>query len=592
MRGSFKGGYEGTYLTRFANAFGAPNVASMASVCYVPRVHGNVLTYGYNPVPDYANPPACIMVWGANLAATRIGEYEQTVQAVNAGSKLIVIDPRKIELADRAAVWVQPRPGSDLALALGMINWIITDGLYDKAFVQNWTEGFEQLKDHCQQYTPDVVERLTWVKAAAIKKAAALYATHKPGVIQIGNAIDHNMNNVQTARAIAILRAITGNLGVPGGEVACSSTGILNPLGSAELDLRHKIPKAERAKRLDAATGMLPMAYYALPQTIVKAVLHAEPYPVHAVFIQGGNMLLTYSNAQEVYQAFNKMDFLAVADMFMTPTAAMADVVLPVGTYLEFNDIVAPPYYPVAQVQQKVAQVGECRSDYEIMRGLAEHLDLEEYFWEKETECLDFVLEPAGLTFEEFREIGVLQGEMEYRKHERDGFSTPSGKVELFSDRLKEWGFDPLPVYREPEGMPLSAPELAGEFPLVLTSWKSVPFRHSGGRQIAVLRDAHPDPVVWLHPDTAHQYGINDGDWVDIETQQGRIRQQAYVTPDIAPRVAGVDYAWWFPEQGPENLYGWQAANINCLTDDHVPDGSEMGTPTLRGILCKISKTK
>jgi len=592
MRGSFKGGFQGTYLARFANAFGAPNIASMASVCYVPRVHGSVLTYGYTPVPDYANPPACIVVWGANLAETRIGEYEQTVQALDKGAKLIVVDPRRIDLAQRAAIWLQPRPGSDLALALGMINSIITDGLYDKAFVRDWTVGFEELKEHVHKYAPDIVEGITWVKAADIKKAAALYATHKPGVIQIGNAIDHNMNNVQTARAVAILRAITGNLGVPGGEVACSSTGILNPLGSPELDLRDKISKEERAKRLDAATGMLPMAYYALPQTIVKAVLHADPYPIHAGFIQGGNMLLTYSNAQEVYQAFKRMDFLAVADMFMTPTAAMADIVLPVGTYLEFNDIVAPPYYPVVQVQQKVAQVGECRSDYEIMRGLAERLDLAEYFWEKETECLDFILEPAGLTFEEFREIGVLQGEKEYRKHERDGFATPSGKAELFSDRLKEWGFDPIPVYREPEGMPLSAPDLVEEFPLVLTSWKSAPFRHSGGRQIAPLRDAHPNPVVWLHPDTARRHGIGDGDWVDIETKQGRIKQQAHVTADIDPRVAGVDYAWWFPEEGPEGQYGWHEANINMLTADHVPAGSEMGTPTLRGIVCKISKAK
>jgi anaerobic selenocysteine-containing dehydrogenase len=590
MRGSFKGGFQGTYLARFANAFGSPNIASMAPMCYVPRVHGSVLTYGYTPVPDYANPPACIVVWGANLAETRIGEYEQTVQALNKGSKLIVIDPRRIELADRAALWVQPRPGSDLALALGMINWIIADGLYDKDFVRNWTVGFEELKDHVQQYTPDVVEGITWVKAADIKKAAALYATHKPGVIQIGNAIDHTMNNVQTARAIAILRAITGNLGVPGGELACSFPTILNPFGSPEIDLRHNISKEERAKRLDAMTGMLPMAYYALPQTVVKAVLHGDPYPIHAGFIQGGNMLLTYSNAQEVYQAFTKLDFLAVADMFMTPTAVLADIVLPVGTYLEFDDVVAPPYYPVVQVQQKVAQVGECRSDYEIIRGLAERLDLEEYFWEKETECLDFILHPAGLTFEEFRQIEVLQGEKEYRKHERDGFSTPSGKAELYSARLKEWGFDPLPVYREPEGMPLSAPELVQEYPLVLTSWKSAPFRHSGGRQIAPLRDAHPNPVIWLHPETARQYGIMDGDRVHIETKRGRITQQAHVTTDIDPRVAGVDYAWWFPEQGPERLYSWAEANINVLTDDHVPVGSEMGTPTLRGILCKISK--
>ena len=208
MRGSFKGGFQGTYLARLANAFGSPNIASMASVCYVPRVHGSMLTHGYTPVPDYDYPPSCIVVWGANLAETRIGEYEQTVRALDRGAKLIIIDPRRIALSERADIWVQPRPGSDLALALGMINVIINEGLFDKAFVHNWTVGFEELKDHVQQYPPDVVEGITWAKASDIKRVASFYATHKPAVIQLGNAIDHTSNNVQTARAVAILRAM------------------------------------------------------------------------------------------------------------------------------------------------------------------------------------------------------------------------------------------------------------------------------------------------------------------------------------------------------------------------------------------------
>ncbi|UCD70661.1 MAG: molybdopterin-dependent oxidoreductase [Syntrophobacterales bacterium] len=589
MSGSFKGGFQGAYLARFANAFGSPNIATMASVCYAPRVNGSMLTHGYYPVPDYEYPPGCIVVWGANLAATRIGEYEQTVRALQGGSRLIVIDPRRIDLSDRADIWVQPRPGSDLALALGMINSIINEDLYDKAFVHNWTVGFKELVDHVQKYPPEVVEGITWVKATDIKQAAALYAANKPAIIQLGNAIDHNGNNFQTARAISLLRALTGNLGVPGGELSCSFPGILSSRGSPELDLRDKISKEERDKRLGAKTGLVPRIFSVLPQTIVKAILHGDPYPIHAGFIQGGNMVLTYSNVTQVYRAFKKIDFLAVADMFMTPTAALADIVLPVGTYLEFDNIAAPPYYPVAQVQQKVAHVGDCRSDYEILRDLAHRLDIGEYFWESEKDCLDYILQPAGLTFEEFRHIGVLQGQKEYSKHERDGFATPSGKVELFSSQLNEWGFDPLPTYHEPPETPHSAPELAKEYPLVLTSWKSGAFRHSGGRQIASLRATQPDPFMWIHPDTARTYSIADGDWVDIETKRGHIRQKAHLTEAIDPRVVGVDYAWWFPERGSADLYGWSEANINILTDDKPPYGREMGTPNLRGILCKIS---
>ena len=153
------------------------------------------------------------------MAETRIGEHKQTVSALERGSKLIVIDPRRIDLSNRADIWIQPRPGSDLALALGMINVIINDGLYDETFVNNWTVGFDALKVHIKSYPPEVVEQITWVKDRDIRRAATLYATSHPAIIQLGNAIDHNINNFQTARAVSILRAITGNIGVPGGEI-------------------------------------------------------------------------------------------------------------------------------------------------------------------------------------------------------------------------------------------------------------------------------------------------------------------------------------------------------------------------------------
>ncbi|UCG08897.1 MAG: molybdopterin-dependent oxidoreductase, partial [Desulfobacterales bacterium] len=295
--------------------------------------------------------------------------------------------------------------------------------------------------------------------------------------------------------------------------------------------------------------------------------------------------------AQEAYQALLKLDFLAVGDMFMTPTAALADIVLPVATYLEFDDIVAPPYsLPMALVQQKVTSVAECRSDFEILRDLARKLELGEYFWNKEEEHLDFVLGPSDISFNEFRKIGVLAGNKHYQSYQSQGFSTPSGKVELYSSQLKEWGFDPLPTHHELPETPLSAPELAKEYSLVFTSWKAGVYRHSGGRQISSLRNTHPDPMVWIHPDTAGQQGIADGDRVYIETKRGRIRQKARLTKDIDPRVVGIDYGWWFPESGPQNLYEWAEANINILTDDSPPYGREMGTPNLRGILCKIRK--
>lgn len=590
MRGSFKGGFQGTYLARFANLLGSPNIASMASVCYVPRVHGSMFTHGYSPVPDYDYPPECIVVWGSNLAETRIGEHHQTKEAIHRGSKLIVIDPRRTQLAGNANLWIQPRPGSDLALALGLLNVIIFQELYDENFVGNWTEGFDQLKQHVMDYPPEVVEKITWVKANRIREFAELYASSSPAVIQLGNAIDHNGNNFQTARAVSILRAITGNLGIPGGEVRCSPPGILSPMGSPELDLRDELSEAQREKRLNAADHMLPINFYTLPQTITEAILENQPYAIRGGFIQGGNILLSYTNAQRTYEALKKLDFLAVADLFMTPTAALADIILPVTSFFEFDSISFPPYYPVAQIQQKVADIHNCRSDYDILRDISRILGWGEFFWDTEEECMNEVLKPVGLTFEEFRKIGVLTGKKTYRQHEKGGFNTPSGKVELFSSRLAEWGFDPLPNYVEPEETSHSAPELAEAYPYVLTSWKTGPFRHSSGRQIPALREIQSDPLVWIHPDTANQHDIAQDDWVLIETERGKIRQKATITEDICPWVVGVDYAWWFPERTSDSLYGWAESNINILTDDPVPRGREMGTPNLRGFLCKISK--
>ena len=184
----------------------------------------------------------------------------------------------------------------------------------------------------------------------------------------------------------------------------------------------------------------------------------------------------------------------------------------------------------------------------------------------------------------------MLVGSKQYRSYQSQGFPTPSGKVELYSSQLKEWGFDPLPIYYEPPETPYSAPELTREYPLVFTSGKRGCYRHSGGRQIASLRGSNPEPVTYIHPQTADRLGIADGDWVYIETKRGRIRQRAILLPDIDPRVVAVDYAWWFPEDGAADLYGWAKSNINILTDDKPPFNRETGSSSLRGIICKVYK--
>ena len=588
LRGAAKGMQE-DYMSRFSQLFGTPNIASMAYVCFVPRKNASKVTYGYFARPDYEHPPACLMLWGMSPFDTRIGEYRQITEALDKGTKLIVIDPSRNKLTDRAEMWLQLRPGSDLALALGMINVIVNETLYDADFVSNWTVGFDKLKTHVQDYPPEKVAEITWVPAETIRAAARFYATTKPGSIQCGNGIDFGINNFQTARASDILRAITGNLGIPGGDLKWSPVPVL-ARHAPQLSLRDKVSPEMRARRISIKDGLIPLVKYALPQTIVKAISYGDPYPIRAAYIQGGNVLLSYANSKEVYKALNQLDFLVVSDLWMTPTAALADVVLPVASFLECDGVLKPEYYEIASVQQKVAQVGECRSDYDILKDLAKKTVSEGYFWENITECLDIMVAAAGITFEEFREIGVFAGAKLYRHYEKENFQTPSGKVELYSSQLKEWGFDPLPTYYEYPETPYSDPELATEYPLIFTSRKLQCYRHTDGRQLATLRGTHPEPLVRIHPETANTLGITDGNWVYIETRRGRIKQKAALSADTDPRVVEVDYGWWFPERGNADLYGWAEANVNILTSDRPPFSKEMGSPVFRGTLCKVYK--
>ena len=580
-------GYQEAYLRRLANTFGTPNIVSNGHVCFIPLWQSALITCGFFPIPDNNYPPSCIIAWGYNTLETSINDAESTRRALENGTKLIVIDPQDVGFANQANIWLQPKPSSDLALVLGMINVIINEGLFDKAFVNKWMVGFDKLTAHVQDYSPEIVEKICWVPAKKIAEAARLYANSKPAAIQRGNALEHNINSFQAARAIVILSAITGNLGVPGGDVGWSNLQILQRK-SPELTLSNELPKSMHEKRIGTECGFIPGFSDVPNQLVIKAILEEDPYPVRAAYIQGANALLSYPNGAKSFQALNKLHFTVVSDMFMTPTAELADIILPVASFLEFDSIFAAPVSPIAQIQQKVAKIGECWPDYKILNELAKKMGLGKYFWDDERESLDFILKPYGIMFEEFKNIGHIQRVKEYRKYESSGFETPSGKVEIYSSRLKQWGFDPLFTYREPSETPLDNNGLPGEYPLILTSCKLGCFRHSAGKNISTLRGMHPDPIVKIHPTTAEELGITDGDYVYIETRQGKIRQKAMLTTKIDPRVVIVDYGWWFPEYGVSELYGWKEANINMLTDHEPPFSSEIGSNNLRGIPCKV----
>jgi anaerobic selenocysteine-containing dehydrogenase len=507
--------------------------------------------------------------------------------ALENGAKLVVIDPRKTEPASRAHLWLKLRPGSDGALAMGIMKVIIEEKLYDEDFVARWTSGFDQLEEHVKSYHLQDVEKVTWVPQEQIEEVARLYAKTKPATIQWGNALDQSINSFQTCRAISILRAITGNLAIPGGEIPITRSPITRP---GRFMLLREFPR--KAERTIGNEFKLAMRSAFIPrQSLVKAILAEKPYPVKAGLFFATNPLLTYPNAGETYQALMKLDFVVVADLFMTPTAAIADIVLPAATGCEYDEIgLYPPFYGDIRAYPKLVEPpGECWSDMKMINELAKRLGLKEYFWDDEREALDLILKPSGLSFDDFKQKRLLGGKKEYRQYEKDGFRTPSSKVEIYSKQLEDLGYSPLPLYQELSQSAFGSPEPAGEYPLLLTSAKERPFAHSAYRNIASLRKIKSEPVVELNPETAHQAGLEEGDWVYIETRRGRIMQKLQLSAELDPRVAVASYGWWFPEE-PANLYGWSNSNINMLTESEPPYEPTLGSVELRGIPCRVCK--
>ena len=581
-------GFGDCIMVRLANAFGSPNISWQGHVCAIPKFRAEEMTHGF-PLPAAKEESlGCMVFWASNTANTLFHSYRKVLKSISKDTRIVVIDPGEIAIARKADFWLKVRPGSDLALALGIINVIINENLYDQDYVAKWTVGFDELRTHIQDYPPEKVAEITWIDAETIKDVARLIAQHGPVRIDAGNGLEHNINSFQANRALCILRAITGSLGTPG-TVSQNAPVPFVKRRSAELELWKALPEEAWRNRVSAGFNHLPTVRYVTPESIMKAIMEGEPYPIRNVYIHACNSLVTHPNARYNYQALNKVEFLTVADIFMTPTAALADVVLPAASYLECEGI---SILGGLQVQQRVIRLGECRSNYETLYGLAEKLGLTEHFFSTEEGWWDNILEPAGMTFSQLRQSGMVTNEGQYGQFQLDKFNTPSGKVELYSSRLAEWGFDPLPIYYEPPETPYSAPELAREYPLIFTSAKSTAYTHSCDRQIKSLRRTHPEPLTSVHPETAGKLGIKNGDWVYIETKRGRIKQKAKLSAKVDPRVVIVDFGWWFPEKEASELYGWAEANVNILTDNAPPHNREMGSTNLRGILCKVYRAE
>ncbi|MBW2096220.1 MAG: molybdopterin-dependent oxidoreductase [Deltaproteobacteria bacterium] len=578
-------------IYRFANLFGTPNVLTAGHFCYGPRIATSILTCGTNPIVDYENHPRCIMVWGNNVVISNPDCYkgEPFSRALDAGAKLIAVDPRLTRIAARADVWLPLRPGTDAALALGMLHVIIEEELYEKDFVENHVHGWEPFVQRVEEYPLDRVEEVTWVPAQKIRDAARLFATTKPAAIQWGVAIEQQVNCADNDRLLMFLMGITGNIDVPGGQVLFKPPGIRNV---GHFGAHRMLPDTQREKRLGGDRFRLAGNFAIInPKCVWDAILEEKPYPVKTLFFISSNPLMTRGNAAEVYRALEKVEFMVVSDFFMTPTAEMADIVLPAATWLEM-DYIGDFWKRHGYIlpRRKVIQVGECRSDHEMLNDLGHRVGQGEHWWDNFEQALDWILEPIGITWQDFKKMDYIRGDLLYQKYETRGFSTPTRKFEIYSTVLESMGYDPLPQYREPPESPYSTPELYRKFPYILITGRRLPgFFHTENRQVPWLRELHRDPVVEIHPDTAMKEGIQEGDWVTIESPRGRVRQRAKFFAGMDPRIVSAEHGWWFPEKEDPG-HGWDESNINMLTDNaYKACDPAMGATHVRTLLCRIS---
>ena len=586
------------WVRRFTNILGTPNRLGYPHNCYSPMIAVGLLTYGSDFRYELEHS-RCTVAWGCAITHSRpCMDGRRFIDAYKNGCKVISVDPYLTPMAAKSDMWLQIRPGTDCAMALAWLNLIIQEKLYDKEFVDRWTYGFEELAERIVPFTPQWAETITWVPAEKIAKAARMYATTRPASIFPGLPTNFGINSTNTLRSIWLLPAITGNVDTPGANLFWDRP--------YSLDHVRKMLGYDRITRQawENSVGDFPLLAKVFPaagHAGWRAVLTGEPYPIKAVLFHACNPLIGHENPRGlVSQAMKKLEFVSVMDHFMTPTAELADIVLPASTnferdnvhYIEIGDVNATFAAP------KVIQpLWESKDDTEVFIEILKRIGLD-YGFNHVREMLDELLKPLGFGFEEFTRIGWQYAPQRVKKYEqgllrpdgKPGFNTSTGKIELYSVELERLGLDPLPTYRDPPESPISTPDLLESYPLVLGNGpKSRAFFHSQYRQISWLRRIHPEPRVRINPVTAEKYQIKDGDWVWIESPRGKCRQKAHLTLGVDPRVVLADPGWWFPEKrGPD--YGVWDSNINLLASSEPPFDPGMGSTPVRSCLCKICR--
>ena len=538
----------------------------------------------------------CALIVGRNPYAADPIQWMALKRGKARGMTMIVIDPFKTPAAAIADLWLRPHPGTDAAIALGMIRVMITEGLYDAGFVERWCHGFDELRARADAYTPEHCATISGVPAEDIVRAARMYADG-PSTFVSGHGIDAFSAGVQTFRAFHSLIAISGNLGRPGGSPRVRRpAGFLTPMDLLhdkrfQLD-GHLANQTLGADRFPLWAGPKGWQTACHNPTVIDAILTGAPHPVRAMYASGVNFVVTYPDPKRTAAALLALDVFVVAAHTMNPTAAFADLVLPKTTGLEEEEVsLHPSSVCITYTAPASGRVGEVRPDIEIAAGLRDRmrargkLHAELLPWSTQAELNAFLVADTGIDMAELRRTGFSESVPPQADFAGDGFATPTGKIELYSETLSNLGLDPLPAYTPAAAKP------AG-YPLVLqTGQREKTYHHSRFREQAWAKKVSPDPQIWVHPATAAAQDLRTGDWIAVETpgSTAACRLQVAISANTLPDVLTTGMGWWDPNAaGP--FRGADDINVNTVLNYGSAGDPMTGSIDTRGVPCRITR--
>jgi anaerobic selenocysteine-containing dehydrogenase len=581
-------------MTRLATLFGSASYGAESSVCATASWVTANLVFGMMSmgVDPNAEATKAALIWSLNPAWSQPYRFGQFMKAKANGCKFVVVDPRITPLVTGAAdIHLRPRPGSDGALAAGFINQLIEQDLIDHDFIANWTVGFEELKAYVAEYTPEKVEQITWVPADKLIAAAKLIGENSPStLVSSSKGACHHTNVGHFQRAVFMIPALLGQLDVKGGFTLGGGLPLDYTASTAKFNLEEKyVEDGLPALRLDKDDFPVFAKYLKMLQT-VKLPEYVAEGKLRAAILLGTNAMM-WPDTPKYQKAIQDMEFTVAIDYYERNwTHDYVDMLLPAAMCYERMAALAVFGRTIRLREPVVAPAGESREDWQIILEIGTALGFgAECFNGSVEAALEEVLASSGLevTMADLRakpEGVTIEGAPEERKYEsgklrkdgQPGFNTPSGKVEFVSQVLQGLGMEGLPIFEEPVHSPVSRPDEAADYPLILNTGSRLPYyTHSKLRDLPWLNQFMPEPVIRLNPVDAGARDLNEGDAVRVFNWQGEVKMKVEITNLVLPGVVDV-------------FHGWHQADINLLTTrDFDPI---TGFPPFSGGLCEVAK--